>query len=568
MECRFIKYNRYFSNKTDAKEALKAFIEQEWPKIVAFKKGNDGKTFRTKNKERCKKLLEHILVDLIKTRAENTEDEAYLSISLKKNWYSKHKNASPKHLTYENMVLIHKYLKQQNLIGEIPAQWVGSNNEDNRTTRIKASEKLMKAILGDSYDSKLYYWLNTDVDFKSSPQIKIAIWEKKEVKDKQSPDKTKEKKERKFIEPRPDQLEQFEEMEKPVLKINNHFKKVNIDIAITDQQEEELKQQYNRSENNDLRNISFNLDQKYLYRTFSRGELNKGGRFYGPWWQAIPKKLRQYITIEGEFTVEVDYSSLHPSLLYIKETGEASKQDPYLTQSILAEQDEKLRKTYRASSKRLFNAILNAPDKRIGNEPEKDEFGRWHQDGEGNWVKEYKFPQGMDLKAMRQELEELHEPIKKHFYNDSGVALQFMDSEIAQNVMLKAIAENITVLPVHDSFIVQTQHTDRLYELMKKAIIKLCKNHFDREIKDFKMASERTHTFNVKNNNYIKINIFDRTGEEIKGNDAQAVYNEQKRQFIDKRKRYFLRNPEYKNKDVITGAITSKDFTIELGLTV
>jgi hypothetical protein len=60
----------------------------------------------------------------------------------------------------------------------------------------------------------------------------------------------------------------------------------------------------------------FNYLHFQLRRIFSRGSFQKGGRFYGGWWQFIPSNYRRYITINGLPTVEVDYSELHPRMMY------------------------------------------------------------------------------------------------------------------------------------------------------------------------------------------------------------------------------------------------------------
>jgi hypothetical protein len=53
-----------------------------------------------------------------------------------------------------------------------------------------------------------------------------------------------------------------------------------------------------------------------LYRIFNRGSFSNGGRFYGTWWQQIPKKIRPRLLIDGEPTIEHDYPQLHPNMLY------------------------------------------------------------------------------------------------------------------------------------------------------------------------------------------------------------------------------------------------------------
>ena len=44
--------------------------------------------------------------------------------------------------------------------------------------------------------------------------------------------------------------------------------------------------------------------------------MNSGGRFYGGWWQEVPKGYRQYIVMNGKPMVEYDYANLHPRILY------------------------------------------------------------------------------------------------------------------------------------------------------------------------------------------------------------------------------------------------------------
>lgn len=59
----------------------------------------------------------------------------------------------------------------------------------------------------------------------------------------------------------------------------------------------------------------------FTRRIFSRGQFNKHGRWYGGFWQQLPKKgqdLRKDIYIDDEHTDEIDFSGLHPTLLALK----------------------------------------------------------------------------------------------------------------------------------------------------------------------------------------------------------------------------------------------------------
>jgi hypothetical protein len=52
-----------------------------------------------------------------------------------------------------------------------------------------------------------------------------------------------------------------------------------------------------------------------------------------------------------------------------------------------------------------------------------------------------------------------------------GQFIQNLDSQIAQQILLILLREQITCLPIHDSFIVQYQHADRLVEAMGTVFI-------------------------------------------------------------------------------------------------
>jgi hypothetical protein len=73
----------------------------------------------------------------------------------------------------------------------------------------------------------------------------------------------------------------------------------------------------------------FRCNHKDLHRVFSRGSFQLGGRFYGCDVQNISKRLRSHITINGEPTVEIDYSSMHLRMLYHMHGLEAPEGDLY-----------------------------------------------------------------------------------------------------------------------------------------------------------------------------------------------------------------------------------------------
>jgi len=106
-----------------------------------------------------------------------------------------------------------------------------------------------------------------------------------------------------------------------------------------------------------------NFNHRLLRRVFSRASMELGGRFYGGWWQYIPSENRPYITINGLATTEIDFSELHPRLLYIDNKLEPPSGDLYDVGLHIDGQpyDASIEpyKSQRKLVKEVFNALLN-----------------------------------------------------------------------------------------------------------------------------------------------------------------------------------------------------------------
>ena len=90
-------------------------------------------------------------------------------------------------------------------------------------------------------------------------------------------------------------------------------------------------------------------------------DLHTGGRFYGGWWQNIPKEYRHHLAVNGKKMVELDYSNQHPSILYAQ-AAEIRPADCYadVVPSSSLPQDV-TKKELRSAVKAAFNAMLNSP---------------------------------------------------------------------------------------------------------------------------------------------------------------------------------------------------------------
>ena len=61
------------------------------------------------------------------------------------------------------------------------------------------------------------------------------------------------------------------------------------------------------------------LTNNAYQRVFSRATLSCGGRFYKHWIQQVPSEFRKFVLIDGDYTCELDYSSMQPRMIYHKE---------------------------------------------------------------------------------------------------------------------------------------------------------------------------------------------------------------------------------------------------------
>jgi hypothetical protein len=69
------------------------------------------------------------------------------------------------------------------------------------------------------------------------------------------------------------------------------------------------------------------IHRKFMHRVFNR-DFQHGGRFYGPEWQSMNEDERSRLITDGSPVVELDFQSLHPTILYAL-SGEQLDEDPY-----------------------------------------------------------------------------------------------------------------------------------------------------------------------------------------------------------------------------------------------
>ena len=181
------------------------------------------------------------------------------------------------------------------------------------------------------------------------------------------------------------------------------------------------------------------------YRVFNNS-WERGGRFYGPFWQSLPKVRRADLTIGGMSVREHDFAQLHPRLLYA-EFGSSPENDAY---SIDGYEDQ------RETVKCAWQIMINALSRRSAVAALADQLGGFHQ--------QYK------AARLLEALEKRHSMISEAFYTGAGLRLQRTDSELMLHIERRCLSEGIIALPVHDSFIVKTAFSERVHEIMEEEL--------------------------------------------------------------------------------------------------
>lgn len=242
--------------------------------------------------------------------------------------------------------------------------------------------------------------------------------------------------------------------------VTEHF---HIDILLKDEELRDLHQREDESaaafeeSNSDIQFVD--LTQVSLHRVFNNGSFDEGGRFYGGWWQYIPKKYRPLITINNIAVVELDYSAMQPAMLYAMAGLQAPADDAYEIEGIDL--------SYRKLIKRIFLQLINTLP---------------NQNMRAPLIRER--PAGWDWQRLKDALMSKHEPISRFFRSGIGVKLQRIDSDIAEKVMLKMKDRNVLALPIHDSFITYAGQEAVLRTEMSRAYQERMGSEIDMTLQD------------------------------------------------------------------------------------
>jgi hypothetical protein len=354
------------------------------------------------------------------------DPDLQVGINLNANWYRPRNRYGNPALTYRQVKAAYEGLKR---LGYLVVDKRGHYDPKSRSgfnTKIRATEKLI-ALLQDQAQIDAHR-------IARLPSAETIIL--KEEKDTDDYARLLQYKD----------TDSTNAMRENLVLINSVLERHDIGLAVTEQELRILRQRMKR----DPEKGPLDFNRRSLRRVFNNGKFDEGGRFYGGWWQLIPNDpqkgtaYRQHITIDGQPTVELDYSGHHPRMLYA-EIGLEFPGDPY---------DIGQPAPYRGVVKETFFKMVNAGEYGIAQPDDYDAAAM-----------------GMMFDELQERIKAKHEPIAKFFCTGAGLRLQYRDSCMAERIMMHFARQGILCLSVHDSFIVQRRYADELEAVMRQVAL-------------------------------------------------------------------------------------------------
>jgi hypothetical protein len=189
-----------------------------------------------------------------------------------------------------------------------------------------------------------------------------------------------------------------------------------------------------------------------------------GGRWYGPFWQALPKDVRAGLRLNGEPVVELDFRGCHLRLL-CAQFGLAlpfrdAGFDPFAIPGFS-----------RQGVKRAFHILVNADADRAAISALAKEL-RSESVAEP-FIKAHRL-----VEAIRE-----HFPgLERAWCTGIGVRLQCADADICARVQRRLRRRGVPILSIHDSFVVEARSAALLEEAMEDEMEQACRRAAERAL--------------------------------------------------------------------------------------
>jgi hypothetical protein len=201
-----------------------------------------------------------------------------------------------------------------------------------------------------------------------------------------------------------------------------------------------------------LRLIRLNTARNAYYRVFNE-RFDRGGRWYGPFWQSLPSSVREGVRINGEETCEPDIRGCHMRLLCAG-AGIAlgPDEDPYDGLG-----------PPRKEIKLAVNVMLNARSWRSARGALVEKL-----------ASRYGPSVGTQADLLRAAIEKHFPALSLYWNSGHGLHLQTIDAEVCAEIQRRLRADDIPCLSVHDSFIVPKSAEGQTVALMNEVFDRAC----------------------------------------------------------------------------------------------
>jgi len=209
----------------------------------------------------------------------------------------------------------------------------------------------------------------------------------------------------------------------------------------------------------------------FVRRVFNSGKFTEGGRFYGAWWMNCSRLDRQDILINGNRTVEIDFTATHVMFLHAKDGVnyfEITKgRDPYdIPVPELADYPEFNRQLI----KTLILMSLNDDNPKTAYAAARQSITKENFRHDGVKRPPKTVIDKLDdpfLDKVFDLIRQNHNPIEKYFFTGLASGLQFMDGEITAQIIEHFTQHYIPILTVHDSYVIEEEFASVLIDVMQ-----------------------------------------------------------------------------------------------------
>lgn len=195
-----------------------------------------------------------------------------------------------------------------------------------------------------------------------------------------------------------------------------------------------------------------------LFRQFN-GDWRHHGRFYGGFWQNLPKAIRWSLVINGAPVSSADFGNSHLRFAYSEVHADPGLEDAY---------------TIPGHDRALVKVATNIAFNVTGRDHaivtvawELAQRDRVSETGTTDGAKIGPWEMGQAASVISA-IERRHPAIQAILYTNAGLRFMAPESDVLAAVMKRAIALDIPVLPIHDELIMPLHQRDQIVALMSE----------------------------------------------------------------------------------------------------